>query len=371
MPFLAVAASPRHTEYIYPMQDRRQSPIAIPPTSLFSTSSSTPPRRPAPQREQQSSGDTVRRVPSSYFSLPYSYSSPAGPSQWRSKPLDSGVSARRRDGKGAFRSASVKTVGSFSLKTPNRNEDLDNWQSLHDITGSDVDEDQTGDKATNSRSSSLATPSTRSVRSFFISSDVSADALSIPEGRSHPSERISIIDRLSLSPNQLEAGGDHSLSLSRDDSQGEGTPRASVLPLQSPESIERQTPATPLLEASLPSHFLSSERPITETRSIVEKKVSTLEGMFYLLLTFMHLLTSVEGHRHGWILPTWATNILKCSIAYLIASLFTFVPALASILSTQSETDAHGRVTAVPAYSAHMVATIVVYVSRRWRVITC
>ncbi|OXG16573.1 hypothetical protein C361_04943 [Cryptococcus neoformans Tu259-1] len=326
------------------MQDRRQSPIAIPPTSLFSTSSSTPPRRPAPQREQQSSDDTVRRVPSSYFSLPYSYSSPAGPSQWRSKPLDGGVSARRRDGKGAFRSASVKTVGSFSLKTPNRNEDLDNWQSLHDITGSDVDEDQTGDKATNSRSSSLATPSTRSVRSFFISSDVSADALSIPEGRSHPSERISIIDRLSLSPDQLEAGGDHSLSLSRDDSQGEGTPRASVLPLQSPESIERPTPATPLLEASLPSHFLSSEQPITETRSIVEKKVSTL-----------------EGHRHGWILPTWATNILKCSIAYLIASLFTFVPALASILSTQSETDAHGRVTAVPAYSAHMVATIVVY----------
>lgn len=77
----------------------------------------------------------------------------------------------------------------------------------------------------------------------------------------------------------------------------------------------------------------------------------------------MQLLTSAKEHRYGWIPPTWATNILKCSFAYLIASLFTFVPALASLLSTQSETDAHGRVLAVPAYSAHMVATIVVYVS--------
>ena len=42
---------------------------------------------------------------------------------------------------------------------------------------------------------------------------------------------------------------------------------------------------------------------------------------------------------------------------------FTFVPALATVLSTSSETDAHGRIARKPAYSAHMVATIVVYVS--------
>jgi len=35
------------------------------------------------------------------------------------------------------------------------------------------------------------------------------------------------------------------------------------------------------------------------------------------------------------------------------------------MLSFQSETDAHGRVSRKPAYSAHMVATIAVYVS--WR----
>lgn len=65
---------------------------------------------------------------------------------------------------------------------------------------------------------------------------------------------------------------------------------------------------------------------------------------------------------------SWPPNpiviaIFKCSIAYLIASLFTFVPVLSAMLSFQSETDAHGRVSRKPAYSAHMVATIAVYVS--------
>lgn len=57
-------------------------------------------------------------------------------------------------------------------------------------------------------------------------------------------------------------------------------------------------------------------------------------------------------------------QILKCSIAYFIASLFTFVPFFANLLSTDSETDVHGRVRRKPAYSAHMVATVMCYVSR-------
>lgn len=63
-----------------------------------------------------------------------------------------------------------------------------------------------------------------------------------------------------------------------------------------------------------------------------------------------------------WQPPPATIAVLKCSIAYLLASLFTFVPALATMLSTSSETDAHGRITWKPAYSAHMVATVVVYV---------
>jgi hypothetical protein len=56
-------------------------------------------------------------------------------------------------------------------------------------------------------------------------------------------------------------------------------------------------------------------------------------------------------------------QVLKCSIAYLIASLFTFVPVFANLLSTSVQHDVHGRVIRKPAYSAHMVATIVCYVS--------
>jgi len=64
-------------------------------------------------------------------------------------------------------------------------------------------------------------------------------------------------------------------------------------------------------------------------------------------------------------LSTPQRQILKCSIAYLIASLFTFVPAFSNLLSTddaQGRVDVHGRVIRQPAYSAHMVATIVCYV---------
>ncbi|TXT15657.1 hypothetical protein VHUM_00160 [Vanrija humicola] len=62
-----------------------------------------------------------------------------------------------------------------------------------------------------------------------------------------------------------------------------------------------------------------------------------------------------------WPPRPWAVAIFKCGLAYFLASLFTFVPQLSALLSMQSETDVHGRVRRVPAYSAHMVATIVVY----------
>jgi hypothetical protein len=75
-------------------------------------------------------------------------------------------------------------------------------------------------------------------------------------------------------------------------------------------------------------------------------------------------LTDIAALKKFWPPSPVVIAILKCAISYLIASLFTFVPALANTLSVQSEIDAHGRVTPKPAYSAHMVATIVVYVSR-------
>lgn len=75
------------------------------------------------------------------------------------------------------------------------------------------------------------------------------------------------------------------------------------------------------------------------------------------------MLTTVPDRQAYWPPSPVAVAIFKCALSYFIASLFTFVPSLAKLLSTSSEIDAHGRVTPRPAYSAHMVATIVVYVS--------
>lgn len=65
--------------------------------------------------------------------------------------------------------------------------------------------------------------------------------------------------------------------------------------------------------------------------------------------------------KPAWKLSPASIAVFKCAVAYLLASLFTFVPVLARLLSTSSEEDAHGRITPRPAYSAHMVATVVVY----------
>jgi hypothetical protein len=94
----------------------------------------------------------------------------------------------------------------------------------------------------------------------------------------------------------------------------------------------------------------------------------------------IHISTETLNHTEGVASTEWdwrkriagvlklstpQQQILKCSIAYLIASLFTFVPAFSNLLSTtdsQGRVDVHGRIIRQPAYSAHMVATIVCYV---------
>jgi hypothetical protein len=61
-------------------------------------------------------------------------------------------------------------------------------------------------------------------------------------------------------------------------------------------------------------------------------------------------------------LPTLTTlqkNVLKCSIAYFIGSLFTFVPALSDLIS--DIVPIGGPNNGGPSPSGHMVATITVY----------
>ncbi|WVQ80164.1 hypothetical protein IAT38_002269 [Cryptococcus sp. DSM 104549] len=74
---------------------------------------------------------------------------------------------------------------------------------------------------------------------------------------------------------------------------------------------------------------------------------------------------TASKHRHFfqqlWPLHPVAKVVLKCSLAYFIASLFTFIPALASLLSTAAIIDDKGRVIRQPAEMGHMVATMVVF----------
>jgi hypothetical protein len=51
-------------------------------------------------------------------------------------------------------------------------------------------------------------------------------------------------------------------------------------------------------------------------------------------------------------------NVLKCGLAYLIASLFTFIPYLSSFLA---DVPTHGKWERGPSPSGHMVATVYVY----------
>ncbi|BEJ17565.1 hypothetical protein CspHIS471_0609660 [Cutaneotrichosporon sp. HIS471] len=66
-----------------------------------------------------------------------------------------------------------------------------------------------------------------------------------------------------------------------------------------------------------------------------------------------------QPSRWSWTLPPYWAPVFKCGLAYLIASLFTFVPQLSRLLSMQSKTDSNGRTRPVPSHMSHLVSTIV------------
>ncbi|WVQ72128.1 hypothetical protein IAR50_001673 [Cryptococcus sp. DSM 104548] len=301
--------------------DREDVPETV--TQPIATSSTTPQR--SRTQQQPSSSGTVRRAPSSYFSLPYSYNSPAGPSKWRSRAQD-GASFRQR---GTFGSPSVKGSFAGSVRSGGRAEDLDNWQSLHEMVAEDDDGEEAG-------YSSLRTPGGQSISSFFTSSSPPTHTRPVTIAGDRPEEQLPrISNQLSSSPGDLEGRPQYSPF---DAAIGDDTPQAEpATSLMTPERLEATT--EPLLSGY--STMSASKPSVKSIRLVIPPK-----------------RTFIDKH---WPPPVWVTNVLKCSLAYLIASLFTFVPQLAALLSTSSETDAHGRVTAKPAYSAHMVATIVVY----------
>ncbi|WVQ80167.1 hypothetical protein IAT38_002272 [Cryptococcus sp. DSM 104549] len=313
-----------------------------------------------PRSPEQSTVDgngAVRRTPSSYFSLPYSYNSPVGPSGWRRGLNESGMSLRlgrgptAGEGGGSLNSPNVRSAMgrsyAGSLVTPSRPEGLDNWQSLHEMVGDDELEDRDRDLGSSrvslGRLSQLPTPSVKSLRTLFTPSSPRSVTrpITINGGDREEGGIPRITDELSSSPGQLERGwrgveGGYSPFMAP----GEETPRAEA----------RLLPETATQE-QLPQEAADGDQvPLLQERAVPHAGTRTKKAVPE--PTFL---------QRYWPPPLAAVNIFKCSLAYLVASLFTFVPALAALLSTQTEVDAHGRVSAKPAYSAHMVATIVVY----------
>lgn len=106
-------------------------------------------------------------------------------------------------------------------------------------------------------------------------------------------------------------------------------------------------------------------RPVqAESQSLLDRtrSASRMPKPHGELTAYPALTTGSTSAATSWHPSPAVIAISKCCLAYFLASLFTFIPALARILSTRTEQDAHGRIHPRPAYSAHMVATIVVYV---------
>lgn len=158
-------------------------------------------------------------------------------------------------------------------------------------------------------------------------------------------------------PNLVQRYSDGVLSVPRGD-------RASSIPVNDD--------STPLLSTSPPSWVVQERQPPEETTSIrrtddvreplrdrIGGKPVNGYGAIPVTNTLRAEADTSSSFRLQWTPATQA--VLKCSIAYLIASFFTFIPVFAHFLSQTTQTDVSGRVTQRPAYSAHMVATIVVY----------
>ncbi|KAK8854671.1 hypothetical protein IAR55_003410 [Kwoniella newhampshirensis] len=297
----------------------------------------------------------TRNSPQSYFSLPRPL--PSRPSPGDASDGQVGGQSRRRGGNSST-AAGWDTSPSFSnghgsarsqtgsqAKGSSKLESLesfDNWQGLQELVGDESDEEDAVNRAQGrvtspGRRSQLPTPSTWSLSSLFDSSATGREDTVRPIDDDNGVHRAvndlrSISDELSTSPGQLDGVlGGYSPGDQEDDQR---TPRCMARPMASPDVMDDMHKHGGSNGLNTP--LLGPVRQIKEppNRSLWPKV---------------------------WPPSPMTVGILKCALSYLIASLFTFVPALARLLSRQSETDAHGRVTIRPASTAHMIATIVVY----------
>ncbi|OCF31531.1 hypothetical protein I316_06730 [Kwoniella heveanensis BCC8398] len=337
---------------------------ATPSSSRQSISASTPPSPTSPTTRITSTASvrgeahrSARHANSSYFTIP-----PPSPRHHSHSQRSYAIPPYRPRDSSSMESGSISMTGGTSTSQAqagsvfgtsfkeNRLEALDNWQNLQELVGEEEAEDhlpQAGYWSIH-RSSQPPTPGSRSLRSLFISPSAPhpahasssrdhSDPVEIDHARTKLDDLPTITDRMTGSPPQLDGGITYSPFT---DLEAEDTPRARTqgLPVAAPERSSHrkndiEEPRVPLLVREVSSAKLRESKD-TGWRALWKKV---------------------------WPLSPISIAIFKCSLSYLIASLFTFVPFLAELLSTQSEIDAHGRITYKPLNQAHMVATIVVY----------
>ncbi|KAK6910779.1 hypothetical protein I203_104811 [Kwoniella mangroviensis CBS 8507] len=309
--------------------------VSSPPSPLITPRSDIP----RASSSQQSDRHDVRRTRSSYFAIPSTSViqqggsiSPYRPRENTTLGSTAGTSNTSRYGS-HLRPSSI--YGLNLADGPSNN-----WSTLQELVGDDdFEEDElSGSPRISSQ------PSTRSLRSLFIPPTPR-------EHRTHPvdvRQRIedlpTIADQLVGSPPQLNGEPPNNLFVEHENQiEVENRPTFSRLPSSlrtgydaTDDTHERNGVKSPLVR--------ERTTPIPEAHESTKSpwRVQTI-------------------WKRVWRPSPVSIAIFKCSLAYLVASLFTYVPFLAELLSTQTETDAHGRVTYRPANSAHMVATIVVY----------
>ncbi|WVW85494.1 hypothetical protein I302_107532 [Kwoniella bestiolae CBS 10118] len=307
--------------------------ISSPPSPLITPRSEMP-------RASTSQHD-VHRTRSSYFAVPSTPLIQHGGtiSPYRPRENAAGTSTMGSSNNSGYgthlRPSSI--YGSSIAEGPSNN-----WSTLQELVGDDDNEEDQPPGSTRISSQ----PSTRSLRSLFVPPTPRDRER---EHRTHPvdvRQRIddlpTITDQLVGSPPQLNGESQHNPFV-EPDTPVDSRPAFSRLPSSlkagygaTDTTHERDGVKSPLIEEQ------TIPKPIANIR---DEPISKLQIAW----------------KKVWPPSPVSIAIFKCSLAYLVASLFTYVPFLAELLSTQSEMDAHGRVTYRPANSAHMVATIVVY----------
>ncbi|WRT68516.1 uncharacterized protein IL334_005492 [Kwoniella shivajii] len=234
---------------------------------------------------------------------------------------------------------------SVALSQHESREPTDNWQTLQELVGDEERAEQEGEDQTTGTSiiptshHSLA-PTPRKLGSLFQPPTPTSPPVNVGNGGTPDNDLPTISDTLTGSPPQLN--GELHYSPFFDPEEGDETQPM----LHSAPSALDGYGAT---HANITDRGFKSSNEVEE-RAVLQKPVKAQSSS-----------RNQVTWKKLWPPSPVAIAILKCSLAYLVASLFTYVPFLAELLSTQSETDAHGRVTYRPANSAHMVATIVVY----------